>query len=175
MRIVLAFCFGKAVNIKRERQNICTCVPFSRKLQLQPLQGSAINKILNIPQCTLPPHPFYQTLLFNFSRVWFQTRHMVTPGIYLPILVDKESAVGVATTEKDRKLATLKAVYCKQLRLRDAKCTQVTICEQDSKTPIKLSLWRLCTPTWPDLIALTSLPVKPHTKFEKGASNRNSL
>ena len=23
-------------------------------------------------QCTLPPHPIYQTHVFDFSRVWFQ-------------------------------------------------------------------------------------------------------
>ena len=26
-------------------------------------------------QCTLSPQPIYQTLLFDFSRVWFQTRY----------------------------------------------------------------------------------------------------
>ena len=39
---------------------------------LQVLQGSAINKILKIPQCTLPPQPIYQTLLSNFLRVWLR-------------------------------------------------------------------------------------------------------
>ena len=39
---------------------------------LQALQGSAINKIPNIPQCTLPPQPIYQTRLSDFSRVWLQ-------------------------------------------------------------------------------------------------------
>ena len=38
---------------------------------LQTLQGSAINKIPNIPQCTLLPRLMCQTLLFDFSRVWF--------------------------------------------------------------------------------------------------------
>ena len=39
---------------------------------LQTLQGSAINKISNIPQCTLPPQLVCQTLLFDFLRVWFR-------------------------------------------------------------------------------------------------------
>ena len=38
----------------------------------QALHGSAINKIPNIPQCTLPPCPVYQTLLSDFSRVWLR-------------------------------------------------------------------------------------------------------
>ena len=42
---------------------------------LQALQGSAINKIPNILQCTLPPRPVYQTLLSDFSRVWLQDYH----------------------------------------------------------------------------------------------------
>ena len=33
---------------------------------LHALQGSTINKISKILQCTLPPHPVYQTLLFDF-------------------------------------------------------------------------------------------------------------
>ena len=47
------------------------CVWFSKKT-LQVLQGSAINKILNISQCTLPPRPVYQTLLSDFLRVWLR-------------------------------------------------------------------------------------------------------
>ena len=39
---------------------------------LQGLQCSAINEIPNIPQCTLLPHPVYQTLVSNFSRVWLR-------------------------------------------------------------------------------------------------------
>ena len=39
---------------------------------LQALQSSAINKIPNIPQCTLPPQPMCQTLLSDFSRVWLR-------------------------------------------------------------------------------------------------------
>ena len=32
-------------------------------------------------QCTLPPCPIYQTLLFNFSRVWFQEYMVAYPGL----------------------------------------------------------------------------------------------
>ena len=39
---------------------------------LQALRVLATNKIPNIPQCTLPPCPVYQTLLFDFLRVWLQ-------------------------------------------------------------------------------------------------------
>ena len=40
---------------------------FSRKLyKLQAMGGSATIKIPNIPKCTLPPHPAYQTFLFDF-------------------------------------------------------------------------------------------------------------
>ena len=41
----------------------CLFVCLVQQRTLQALQGSAINKILNILQCTLPPRPVYQTLL----------------------------------------------------------------------------------------------------------------
>ena len=63
------------------------------------LQGSARNKIPNIPQCTLPPRPVYQTLLSDFSRVWLwdyvatcrdQTTSMNTqPKLWRPWLLQK--------------------------------------------------------------------------------------
>ena len=45
---------------------------FNRKLYRLNLQGSARNKISNIPQCTLPPRPVYQTLFSDSSRVWLR-------------------------------------------------------------------------------------------------------
>ena len=71
-RTVSAYCFV-LVSCKRQAGKIeCLYWCLVQQKTPQTLQGSAINKIPNIPQCTLPPLPMCQTLLFNFSRVWFQ-------------------------------------------------------------------------------------------------------
>ena len=52
-------------------------------------------------QCTLPPHPIYQTHVFNFSRVWFRASSkfsykecgsIICPGLHVAT-----DLVGVAT------------------------------------------------------------------------------
>ena len=63
----------KLARLEIERLYVCLV----QQKTLQALQGSAINKILNIPQCTLPPRPVYQTLLSDFSRVWLRDYHKV--------------------------------------------------------------------------------------------------
>ena len=67
MRAVFAFCFVlescKTKRVRLERFSECLVI---QKALL------AINKIPNIPQCALPPCPIYQTLLFDFSRVWIR-------------------------------------------------------------------------------------------------------
>ena len=50
---------------------------------LQALQGSAINKIPNIPQCTLPPWPVYQTFLSDFLRVRLRDYPVVSSNTIL--------------------------------------------------------------------------------------------
>ena len=53
---------------KIERLYVCLV----QQKTLQALQSSAITKIPNIPQCTLPSQPMCQTLLSDFSRVWLR-------------------------------------------------------------------------------------------------------
>ena len=71
-RTVFTFCFvlesckHQAVRIE------CLYLCLVQQKTLQALQGSVSNKIPNIPQCTLPPHPVYQTLLSDFSRFWLR-------------------------------------------------------------------------------------------------------
>ena len=49
---------------------MCKCLVQQKALLA--MEGSAINEIPNILKCTLPPHPVYQSLFFDFSRVWFR-------------------------------------------------------------------------------------------------------
>jgi len=106
----------------------------------------------------------------------FLTRYMVTPGISTQPCGQRVSGIG--GWEQLKRTANLPrwklSLYCKQLRLHDAKCTLVTIHrlqQEDCKIPIKLSLGRPCTPTWPNLIVCASLPVnlvnyvKPHDGY----------
>ena len=69
---VFMFCFIlKSYKTKRVRlECFSACLVLQKALLATVI--STINKIPNIPQCTLPPRPIYQTLLFDFSRVWFQ-------------------------------------------------------------------------------------------------------
>ena len=86
---------------------------------LQTLQGSAINKIPNILQCTLPPRPMCQTLLSDFSRVWLREQ-------YLPMTMHACAWVCVCVcihtcfswTERDRLhlRALWDAVFTKQIK-----------------------------------------------------------
>ena len=77
-RAVFAFCFiSEHCNTKRVRlEHLCGCLVLQKALLAT--EGSTINKIPNILQCTLPPRPVYQTLFFNFSRVWFRDYNMHT-------------------------------------------------------------------------------------------------
>ena len=52
---------------------------------LQALQSSAINKIPNIPQCTLPPQLMCQTLLSDFSRVWLRDYPIAATSLMRPL------------------------------------------------------------------------------------------
>ena len=76
---MLGFCEHQAGKI--ERLYVCLV----QQKTLQALQGSAINKIPNIPQCTLPPRPVYQTLLSDFSRVWLQD-YLWVAACFWPLL-----------------------------------------------------------------------------------------
>jgi len=71
-RTVFAFCFvlGSCKRQAGKIERLYWCLVQQKTLQT--LQGSAIKKIPNIPQCALPPWPMCQTLLFDFSRVWFR-------------------------------------------------------------------------------------------------------
>ena len=71
-RAVFTFCFIlESYKTKRVRlEHFCESVVLQTALLAT--EGSTINKIPNIPQCTLPLHPVHQTLLFDFSRVWFR-------------------------------------------------------------------------------------------------------
>jgi len=72
MRTVFMFCFVLE-SCKHQAGKIeCLYVCLVQQKTLQALQGSAINKIPNILQCTLPPCPVYHTLLSDFSRVWLR-------------------------------------------------------------------------------------------------------
>ena len=66
-RAVFAFCFAlESCKTKRIRlERFCTCLVIQKALLAT--ESPTINKIPNIPQCTLPPHPVYQTLLFYFE------------------------------------------------------------------------------------------------------------
>ena len=71
-RAVFAFCFVlescKPNQVRFER----FCESLALQKTLLATEGSPIDKIPNVPQCTLLPRPIYQTLLFDFSRVWFR-------------------------------------------------------------------------------------------------------
>ena len=72
MRAIFAFCFVlESCKTKQVRlECFCECLVLQKALLAT--EGSTIYKIPNIPQCTLLSRPIYQTLLFEFSRVWFQ-------------------------------------------------------------------------------------------------------
>ena len=76
-RTVFAFCFV-LVSCKRQAgkiERLYWCLVQQKTLQT--LQGSAINKIPNIPQCTLLPRPMCQTLLSDFQGSGSETKHYV--------------------------------------------------------------------------------------------------
>ena len=71
MRAIFTFCFVlescKTKQVRLER--FCRCLVLQKALLAT--EGLTINKIPNIPQCTLPSQPIYQTLLFNTgSKTW---------------------------------------------------------------------------------------------------------
>ena len=79
MRAVFTFCFVlercKTKQVRLER--FCRCLVLHKSLLAT--EGSTINKIPSIPQCTLPPRPVHQTLLSIFrgsgsETILFQPR-----------------------------------------------------------------------------------------------------
>ena len=128
MRTVFAFCFV-LVSCKRQEgkiERLYWCLVQQKTLQT--LQGSAINKIPNIPQCTLPPRPMCQTLLFDFSRVWFRdyfvcaNRQIRLLSCMTCSLVPMQSStcatIVACSTECSTNNASHRYSYCKRRQLR---------------------------------------------------------
>ena len=78
MRAVFAFCFVlESCEHQGERlERLCECLVQHKVLLAT--EGSVINNIPNILQCTLPPHPVYQTLLFECLDPRLIASHHVT-------------------------------------------------------------------------------------------------
>ena len=83
MRAVFAFCFVlercKTKQVRLER--FCGCLVLQKSLLAT--EGSTINKIPNIPQCTLPPRPV------QFTRPSFRFFEGLVPRLFSSSLVPR--------------------------------------------------------------------------------------
>ena len=78
-------------------------------------EGYTINKIPNIPQCTLPPHPVYQTLLSIFQGSGSEiTGPAARPGSVLKVMRSQTMQLYLQPNENDPAVLTTKTLLATQ-------------------------------------------------------------